>query len=919
MTQYVINIGTFPNDGTGDPLRTAFNETNLNFDQVFAAGPVGSNVRIANNTILTTNTNGNLVLAPNGTGVVQANVNIVPNTSNIRNLGSADRRWSTVYLQYANISGNLSVGGNFDVAGDLTVGANLSVTGNIIYIGNLITDAKTIQLANTAGTANAANGSGVTVGANDDIATFLFNSANTAWATNIGLQVGGPITGVSLAVSDATIYGNTNGVDAYFTGTVTTPNIVVNNITSDDSTFVTVADGLNVQGEITAQSISVSGNITGANLVGNVANATYANTAGTAVSIPAGNVTGLATVATTGNYSDLSGVPTNVSSFTNDAGYITTATANVISVNGQSGTVTLTIPTATSNLTNDSGFITSANIPTNVSAFTNDAGYITANVTGAFSATGNITGNYILGNGSQLTDVVQSLVKPNNLLYVAKNGNDATGTGSINAPYQTIQAAIDSAVGDTATTIILAPGNYAEDLTIDNVANSLNITGSGLAESAINGNVVISGTSNNIEFDNLRIVTGRVTHSATGYWSVINSRFSANTGITKTSSSTIKIFNTDLGAAGTGNVLLQGGKTNIYSSQVFNAQVSGASTEVNFLQCDTVIVPTVISGNVNFIDTNIVSSGSGNSLNAIGGYVTLKNCLSITPSRALAPIGFAAGASYSYGDSGFDVGNSTFAGTAIVQAGQFQAVNVRGGNVTTNGLVSATGNVTGGNVVTGGLITATGNVAGGNLISANGVYANVDLIVGDRANASASKGRFVSNSGFMYLQVGNGTPGSTGNIVFSPYQNSTARVTVDTASGNITAVGNVSGGNIITTGNVSGNTAGFAIGYRDIPQVSFTGNATIATTDAGKHFYSTQSSNFILTIANNASQGFQVGAAITVVNQGTGTITIAQGSGVTLYLAGNATSGNRSVSTFGMATIMKVAIDTWFINGTGVS
>jgi hypothetical protein len=56
-----------------------------------------------------------------------------------------------------------------------------------------------------------------------------------------------------------------------------------------------------------------------------------------------------------------------------------------------------------------------------------------------------------------------------------------------------------------------------------------------------------------------------------------------------------------------------------------------------------------------------------------------------------------------------------------------------------------------------------------------------------------------------------------------------------------------------------------------------------------------------------------------VVNQATGTITIAQGSGVTLYLAGNVTSGNRSLATFGMATLIKVATNTWFINGAGVS
>ncbi len=203
MTQYVINIGTIPNDGTGDPLRTAFNEVNLNFDQVFAAGPVLSNVQIANNTILTTNTNGNLILAPNGIGVVQANVNIVPNTSNIRNLGAADRRWSTLYIQYANISGAITVA-DLTATGDVTVGGNLSVTGNVINIGNIITDAKTIQLANTATSANAANGSGITVGANDAIATLLFNSSANAWTTNVGVSVNGNITGNIVAADGNT-------------------------------------------------------------------------------------------------------------------------------------------------------------------------------------------------------------------------------------------------------------------------------------------------------------------------------------------------------------------------------------------------------------------------------------------------------------------------------------------------------------------------------------------------------------------------------------------------------------------------------------------------------------------------------------------------------------------------------------------
>lgn len=58
-----------------------------------------------------------------------------------------------------------------------------------------------------------------------------------------------------------------------------------------------------------------------------------------AVTLVPSDVTGLATVASTGAYSDLSGTPTNVSSFTNDAGYLTSAPVD--SVAGKTGAVTL--------------------------------------------------------------------------------------------------------------------------------------------------------------------------------------------------------------------------------------------------------------------------------------------------------------------------------------------------------------------------------------------------------------------------------------------------------------------------------------------------------------------------------------------------------------------------------------------------
>ena len=61
---------------------------------------------------------------------------------------------------------------------------------------------------------------------------------------------------------------------------------------------------------------------------------------------PKANTADLAEVATSGDYADLTGkptiptVPTNVSAFTNDAGYINASQAPVQSVNGQTGAVT---------------------------------------------------------------------------------------------------------------------------------------------------------------------------------------------------------------------------------------------------------------------------------------------------------------------------------------------------------------------------------------------------------------------------------------------------------------------------------------------------------------------------------------------------------------------------------------------------
>ncbi len=37
MAQQTINVGALPNDGTGDPLRVAYEKINDNFDELYAA------------------------------------------------------------------------------------------------------------------------------------------------------------------------------------------------------------------------------------------------------------------------------------------------------------------------------------------------------------------------------------------------------------------------------------------------------------------------------------------------------------------------------------------------------------------------------------------------------------------------------------------------------------------------------------------------------------------------------------------------------------------------------------------------------------------------------------------------------------------------------------------------------------------
>jgi hypothetical protein len=111
----------------------------------------------------------------------------------------------------------------------------------------------------------------------------------------------------------------------------------------------------------------------------------------------------------------------------------------------------------------------------------------------------------------------------------------------------------------------------------------------------------------------------------------------------------------------------------------------------------------------------------------------------------------------------------------------------------------------------------------------------------------------------------------------------------------------------------------WSIGFREVPQNAQSAAYTLVLADNGKHIYSANSAAQTLTVPPNSSVAFPTGSTATIVNNGAAAITIAAGSGVTLCLAGTATTGSRTLAVRGIATLLKVATDTWFVTGTGLS
>jgi hypothetical protein len=178
-----------------------------------------------------------------------------------------------------------------------------------------------------------------------------------------------------------------------------------------------------------------------------------------------------------------------------------------------------------------------------------------------------------------------------------------------------------------------------------------------------------------------------------------------------------------------------------------------------------------------------------------------------------------------------------------------------------------------------------------------------------RANVADFNAITTVSTGTYYMTFANAVSGNVS-------ENANSIYSANIANGSISAnlfVGQLSGNITNATTVLDSAGTGYQVGYRAMPQ-STNGSGTFVLADSGKHLYLAGG----VTVPNNTSVAFDIGTVITVISNATA-LTITQGTGVTLRLANSATTGSRSLAANGIASCTKVASDTWYVSGMGVT
>ena len=447
MAQQIIDVGAAPNDGEGDPIRTAFIKTNDNFTELFAGGASTniangtSNVNILQSANITVGVAGNTIttFATTGSytnGIVSASGNI--QAANVRTTGLISASGNIISAAGFRTTNIVSAAGNIVTAGYFVGNFFGNITGNFVVPGS-----NTQVIFNSSGNAQATAG-------------FTFDSdtntvATTGVVSAIGNIAGGNLLTTGLISATSTITSSAN---------ITGANILTGGLISATST-ITSAANIAAANVLTGGLISATGNVTGNYFLGNGSQLTglpelYGNSNvssflaafGTNAISTAGNVTsgnifvgGVASIGGNiqanylfGNGSQLTGVQTAAGS------YIVNGTSNVAIVS--------------------SGGNVSANVggTSNVVVLASTGQYIT----GLISASGNIVSSGNISGGNLSASGSFTVNSADGATAIVNGGSNAVGNiGSSSRYFNTVFAQATTALYADLAEMYLSDASYA--------------------------------------------------------------------------------------------------------------------------------------------------------------------------------------------------------------------------------------------------------------------------------------------------------------------------------------------------------------------------------------------------------------------------------------------------------------------------
>lgn len=467
MAQEIINVGLTPNDGAGDPLRTAFEKCNNNFTELYSTSYTPA--RISNGA--------SSVNIPEGDGNVEITVNDTANIAIFSQTG-------------AYITGVMSATGNVSGANLRTTGV-MSATGNVTG-GNVISNGLVQVTGNISG-ANVNAGANVYATTHTGVTASLSGNAQVGNLRTVGqVSATGNVTG-QFIIGDGGLLSNVTVASNVAVTQIANGTSIIGVSGFNGNATVTVGGNANIavfatSGAYITGLLSTTGNVRGSNLVtGGFCQATG--------NVSGGNLVTAGIVSSTGNVI---------------GGNLVTAGFVLSSGNVTGGNI-VTTGTASTGAVTSSGNVDAGNLRTS----------------GLISATGNITGNYIVGDGSQLTNINTTQIQ-NGTSSVNASSSGGNITVSIGGTSNVI---VYTTTGEYVTGSISATGNInGANVLATNISGTLtsptqtNITSVGtLSSLSVSGNVQAGNlrtagsisatgsiTSGNITASNLTVGTGSV-------------------------------------------------------------------------------------------------------------------------------------------------------------------------------------------------------------------------------------------------------------------------------------------------------------------------------------------------------------------------------------------------------------------------